>query len=360
MFNWLLDKRNDSVASTATVVNAPASDKRCFSEEEQVRQALKEMNLLFSGTPRVTPQGPAEEEFSSRFNLWAGNCRETFADPGFDLPTLPSSAVRVMSLLQNPDAASRDIARALQMDVVLTAKFLRMANSAIYGGTRRVDSVQAAINRLGMAVVKGVVLAISLNSTVIKEKRLGAKASELWDHSISAGLAAQELATRLRLNPATAFTLGLMHDIGKIPTLIMVNKLCAAQPAVRAELLETLVEENHGEVGAVLAEVWNMPPEVRLIAGCHHRVKTLEETLLYINHHRPEVKTEEARSLAKLLGCVVLADRSLAALGLAREPGDLTVGDSGFAADLGLSVKDTMDYLSRLPILIKDNNLKEL
>ena len=52
--------------------------------------------------------------------------------------------------------------------------------------------------------------------------------------------------------------------------------------------------------------------------------------------------------------------RSLAALGLAREPGDLTVGESGFAADLGLSVKETMDYLRALPTIIKDNDMKDL
>lgn len=361
MLSWLLDKRKTPASEPAATVVKPAPDvRRTSCDEEDVAQAVKEMNLLFSGTPHIAPNDPAEQEFAERFNLWALDCRSAFADPAFDLPTLPSSAVRVMSLMQNPECSPKEIARTLQLDVVLTAKFLRMANSPVYAGTRRVDSVQVAVDRLGMATVKGVVLAISLNSTVIKDKRLGAAANELWTHSIAAGMAAQDLAKRLNLNAPLAFTLGLMHDIGKIPTLIALNKLRATQPAVRPELLETLIEDNHTRVGAELAEIWQMPLEVRLIAGCHHRVRTLEETLLYIERHRPHIDPVEARELARLLGCVILADRSLAALGLAREPGDLTVGESGFAADLGLSVKETMDYLRALPTIIKDNDMKDL
>jgi len=359
MFNWFIDKQKTSIPATTTVAVAALSELP-ISEDEQIKQALADMNLLFSGTQRIAPQGSAEEEFASRFNAWAKDCRTTFAELSFDLPTLPSSAVRLMSLMQNPDISSKEIARTLQGDVVLTARFLRMANSPVYRGTRQVDSVIVAIDRIGIATLKGIVLALSLNSTVIKEKRLGAAASELWNHSISAGLAAQELAKRLHLNHASAFTLGLMHDIGKIPTLIMLNTLRAAHPSVRPALLETLVEDNHCEIGMALAEVWKMPGEVRLIAGCHHAVSTLEDTLIYINHMQPGTPLEEGRALAKLLGCVVLADRSLAALGLAREPGDLTVGDSGMAADLGLSVKETMDYLRTLPSIIKESNLKEL
>lgn len=359
MLSWLLDKRktSPSIPSANAIQNAPNSSR---SDEENVAQALKDMNLLFSGTAHIAPSEPAELQFAERFDRWAKDCRTAFSDPQFDLPTLPASAVRVMSLMQKPECSSKEIARALQMDPVMTAKFLRMANSPIYAGTRRVESVQVAIDRLGMATVKGVVLAISLNSTVIKDKRLGAAASDLWTHSISAGLAAQELAKRLNLHSPMAFTLGLMHDIGKIPTLIMLNTLRAAQPAVRPELFETLLEDHHAEVGAALADVWNMPVEVRLIAGCHHRVKTLEETLVYIDQHRPNMGSDDSLDLAKLLGCVVLADRSLGALGLAREPGDLTVGESSFAADLGLSVKETMDYLRALPTIIKDSNMKDL
>jgi len=332
--------------------SAPAGD--------EISQAVDQMNLLFQGTPTVRPEGREETEFAEEFATWIQNCRTLFADPSFDLPTLPASAIRVMSLMQNPDASTKEISRTLQLDIVMTAKFLKMANSAYYGGKTRVESVHVAVDRLGMDTVKGVVLAISLNSTVIKEKRLGDAAKDLWSHSISTGLAVQELTSRLKLNQTTAFTLGLMHDIGKIPTVILLNKLRAKRPGVRPELIETLLEDAHTQVGTILAEVWNMPYEVRLIAGGHHCVHNMAETEAYIMTNRPETPESEIKSLTKLLSCVILADRSLGALGMAREPGDLTIGGSSFATDLGLSVPETMDYLMKLPNVIKTSDLMEM
>jgi hypothetical protein len=62
-------------------------------------------------------------------------------------------------------------------------------------------------------------------------------------------------------------------------------------------------------------------------------------------------------AMARQLGCVIVADRSLAALRLAREPGDLTVGESSLATELGLSPRETLVYLAGLPKLIRENNL---
>lgn len=377
MLKWLLGgSKNDppppplsrpapTAQSSSATAGVPASVPAMNPETETPPESPPEippdeLSLVLLGKERVEPENPLEQNLSSAYRTMAQQCRQTFSAPGFDLPTLPSSAITIMNLIQNPNVAPKKITQALQFDPILTAKFLRIANSAFYRGTQEVKSVEVAIHRLGTVMVRSVVLAISLNSTIIKEKRLGDGARELWTHSINAGFAAQALAARLKLPQPTAFTLGMMHDIGKLPAWIMLNGLLNRRPGIRKEMMDTLVEDTHAEIGEVLVDVWGMPFEIKMVVGGHHLINTLEEAMQHVVRNKLDTSVAESESFAHLLGCVVLADRALAALGLAQEPGDLSISGSSLANDLGMTQKDTMDYLKQLPDLLKQNDMRDL
>ena len=307
----------------------------------------------------LQPDSFNEVKLAEEFREATKNCMTLFADPSFDLPMLPTSAVRVMNLIQDPNASPKKIGAALQTDTVLTAKFLRMANSPFYAGTRTVDSVHVAVDRLGMATTKNLVLSISLNGTIVREKRLGHSAMGLWAHANSAALASQLLAQRLSMPQQPAFMMGLMHDIGKLAAWVTLNNIMPKYPGVRPGVLEMLVEESHLTMGDALLTIWKMPLEVRVAAGSHHAIDSLNSAMQHILTICPEVNVSDCAAIASTAACVMLADRALGALGLSDEDMELDVNQLEVADEIGLSQALLMTYLSQLPKYIQDNTAQE-
>jgi len=358
MLNWFRSS-NKPATSQVAVQDKPRSAV-LEAEDAPASEQAKTPELRTHGMKRVSPVEQHEVLLAETYRELAKDCRKKFTEPGFDLPTLPGSAMRVLDLIQDPNISARKVAQTLQTDPVITAKFLRMANSPMYAGAKKVNTIEVALQRLGLATVRSVVLAISMNSTIIRENRLGANGRELWKHSIHTGMAAQALAARLRLNEASAFTLGLMHDIGKLPAWLLLSTIIKPRQEFRRDMLETLVEDAHAIVGEALIEAWAMPLELKLVVGGHHIATTLDEAKAFVKARNPDAGEADCEALGKLMGCVILGDKALAALGLAQEPGELVIADSGFATDLGLSQKDVMDYLGSLPALLDENNMTDI
>jgi len=308
----------------------------------------------------IQPSTEVELALAAEYRDTLEHCDKLFADPNFDIPMLADAAMRVINLVQDPNVMPRKIAMALQSDAVLTAKFLRLANSPFYAGTRKVDSVQIAVDRLGMMTVKNVVLTVSLSTTILTAKRLGSFATGIWQHAGDAALAAQALAARARLPQAQVYTLGLMHDIGKLPAWLILNKLATKYPGVRPAILENLVEEVHERVGRSLMSTWNMPSDVCVVVAGHHSISTLGDATQHIIQSWPDKPLSECTALAELLSCTVLADRALAVLGISGESGNLDISEAGLGGELGLSDSVLKEYLDQLPKFLEDNKFKEI
>ena len=103
-----------------------------------------------------------------------------------------------------------------------------------------------------------------------------------------------------------------------------------------------------------------MPFDIRTVVSWHHSVASLNALYGYVTLEQPDLPPSEAKTLAVLVCCVVLADRALGALGLAPEPGVFQVGGTTLATDLGLSVKQSLDYLAELPEMLKSNDFRNL
>jgi HD-like signal output (HDOD) protein len=355
-----------SVAVTASVPPSPRASVRAPARSSvkvgraSAKRLVKasDLNLITVGAPRVEAAGDAEKVIATKFCRIALDCRTTFTDGSFDLPNLPGSAAKLLNLMQEPKVSTNRLARAILTDPVLTAKFLRTANSPVYACDYRIKSVQVAIERLGMDMVNGVLLAIAVQGAILSAKRLGPAAGELWNHSFSSGLAAQSLAALLKLDQADAFVLGLMHDVGKLPALLLADDLIAKGLEVNSGFVQTLVEDAHPLMGQAMCEIWRMPDEICLVVGAHHVVNSGEEAVKCWREAPLKIMDGERLAMAKLLQVVILADRSLGALGLARESGDLTVLGSRLAQDVGLSPDTATYYLKRLPGFLKANDLR--
>lgn len=195
------------------------------------------------------------------------------------LPTLPAVFDGILRMMDDPNTSSRQLARALSRDQVLTARLLRTANSAFYGFPRKVATANLALVVLGLDATRDVVLATSVMETFRRARSDGRfDMARFWDHSLATAVAARELARRLRWEaPGEAFTAGLLHDIGQVvlheqhPDLFQEalrrSQAEGAEPALVE--LET-IGATHSQVGGWLCRRWNLPDSLCDAVECHH------------------------------------------------------------------------------------------
>jgi len=135
-----------------------------------------------------------------------------------DLPTLPEVTTEVIKLTDDPNATAQDINRVVGKDQGLTAKVLKLANSAYYGFPRRISTVTDATVMLGFQTLRSIVMAASVSDMLSREmKGYSLGSGELWRHSQATAMGARLLARQCKYPAAdVAYTAGLLHDIGKV------------------------------------------------------------------------------------------------------------------------------------------------
>jgi putative nucleotidyltransferase with HDIG domain len=197
-----------------------------------------------------------------------------------DLPPLPATAMKAMEMTRDPKVTARDLQSVISQDQALSARILRIVNSAAYGFRREVSTVSHAVALLGMETVRSIIIAASIQLfSETGMKRVGGLGTKLMaDHSWGAAIAARLLAQRVQYgNREEAFLCGLMHDIGK-PVLLQgipVEYLPIVNDVYRGE---TTFHESemltfgfcHAQVGAHLAAKWSFPRQLLEAIGYHH------------------------------------------------------------------------------------------
>jgi HD-like signal output (HDOD) protein len=188
-----------------------------------------------------------------------------------DLPTLPHIALEVSRLATSTTSGMSDIVRIIHNDPALTAKMLKIANSAFYGMPKRIESLNMAMVVLGMKEINSLVTSICVfKAFPVIPGRPTFDRIKFWEYSAGCGEIAKVIAHKLsiRLN-GVEFTAGLLHDIG----IIVLDQyfhddfMAALEisnnenlPLVQAE--ERLMGVNHTHLGAWLASIWNLPPNI--------------------------------------------------------------------------------------------------
>lgn len=203
-----------------------------------------------------------------------------------ELPEVPQTAMRAIQLLNDPDTDVGKLAEVISSDQALTAKVLRLCNSAFYGLSRKVTTISEAVMIVGFSSVKSLVLMITTQSTLNKGL-LGYKlnAGEFWEHSIASAEISRSLALNLKHHePEECFIAGLIHDIGKIvlnqyalPEVYKATNLHLNTKIPLYEAENKILGFNHAEIGAALAERWNFPPLLVESIKRHHSFEALLE-----------------------------------------------------------------------------------
>jgi putative nucleotidyltransferase with HDIG domain len=195
-----------------------------------------------------------------------------------DLPSMPASGIRMLNLLENPEASVDAIEDILRHDPGLTANVLKLANSAYFGIPTRVGSPRQAVILLGLRRLVQLVIA-SCVSAIMGRPVPGydLTAGDLWRHSIAVAIAAEALVKKKRGGGVEdVFTAALLHDAGKIVLGRFVQEELPDIQRIRACGMPLVLAENmvlgtdHAQIGAKILEAWAFPPDVVRAVRWHH------------------------------------------------------------------------------------------
>jgi putative nucleotidyltransferase with HDIG domain len=192
-----------------------------------------------------------------------------------DLPTIPTVAKKVVKALGNPNTNLNDLNKLISTDQALSARILKIANSAMYYCQREINSLNMAMSRIGLASLKSIVIAVSTKDIY---KTFGEAEKLLWEHSVGVSIASQTIAQKIGgFKNDEIFLGGLMHDIGKT---LLNNKDPQKYSQVFQEVHEggkSFIEAEHevygfthAEVGALLINKWNLPEILAEVIRIHH------------------------------------------------------------------------------------------
>jgi putative nucleotidyltransferase with HDIG domain len=199
-----------------------------------------------------------------------------------DLPPVSVAGLKLAGLLNQPEIGNDDVVRVVKADTVLTAKLLRVCNSPAIAPEEPISSIDHAVLMLGHRQIFEMVTALAFRGLLsIPVTAYALEAEGLWRHSLLAATAAEMVVAEgasLTMDRATAYTLGLLHDIGKLvtnqfldrPSMIAIrHELAQGMPLVQAE--REVLGTDHAEVGAGLLYLWRLPAEFVDAAALHHR-----------------------------------------------------------------------------------------
>lgn len=184
-----------------------------------------------------------------------------------DLPTLPGVMARILDATSDSDASADQLASLIESDHVISARVLRLANSAFFSLRRSVDSVKRAIVVVGFDAVQNLALATSVFDGLAAKRPGPLDPRAFWMHSLATGTAAKLAMERvLPAAAASCFTAGLLHDIGKYVMAVQLGDSYRAvierSRAEGTQLRDTELEmlgANHTTVGRWVARKWNFP-----------------------------------------------------------------------------------------------------
>lgn len=175
----------------------------------------------------------------------------------FNLPSLPEMALHVNKALEDDSINMNQLSSTLQSDPAITARVIQVSNSALFRSGQPIESLHAAITRIGLEAVRSIVISVVIRDLFHPETALIKKTMKrFYEHSIRIGVICYVLSKRCKgFDPDRAFLAGLLHDIGVIPLLVIADK--HSELSHKAGKLDEILSDLKGTVGSILLRQWD-------------------------------------------------------------------------------------------------------
>jgi len=199
------------------------------------------------------------------------------------LPSLPVVVQKIFASINDPKVGAKQLAEIIAADQTLTTKVLKLVNSSFFGLRGKVQNIHNAVTMLGFSTLRQLCLGVSIcNSFKNIDTSIGFTGESFWAHSISTAILANKLAKESSdIDPDICYTVGLIHDIGKILLLeyhkepyIEALKMAKNDGIPLCEAEMSILEVNHAQVANWLFRKWKLPHDTRRPAKNHHSIDT--------------------------------------------------------------------------------------
>lgn len=223
-----------------------------------------------------------EAETSKRAKM--NNPKELVAGV-INLISLPEICIRVNTALEDPSHTHKQLGDIITHDPALTARILRIVNSAYYNFPNKIELVSRAISIIGEDDLRGLVLATSALEVFKNIPNQLLNMELFWQHSVFTGIVARLLSKQCNiLHGERLFIAGLLHDIGKLILYYKEPKISQDVLLEASESTGQIVDAEqkilgftHADVGAALIEAWQLPDSLHTIIAHHHSPANAED-----------------------------------------------------------------------------------
>ena len=203
------------------------------------------------------------------------------------IPPFPKVATQVMKMLEDPKVQPKEMAEVIQYDSAITANILKTCNAPYFALPRKVSSLDEALVLIGQDTLREIITASS--SARFYKGKAGEgyqlEQGDLWKHSVATAILAKSISRHFNgVPPGTAFTTGLLHDIGKrfISSFvasdfqkIMDRTYIDGLSFMEAE--HEILGMDHAELGSLILRKWDFPEDMILAVKLHHDPQALSK-----------------------------------------------------------------------------------
>lgn len=189
------------------------------------------------------------------------DCYKYMQSDKLALPTIPDVSFKIRRAINDKRANSSKIAKVVQIDPSITARLIKISNSPLYRGRRKIESCPEALTRLGLKVSQNIITAFAMKGVfTAKSPVIRRRMQELWTHSSYVAAISAVFAHKTPgFDPDRAMLAGLIHDIGVVPILAYADKNADILDNLQ-DLAET-IKELKNEIGVQIIRRWDFPDD---------------------------------------------------------------------------------------------------
>ncbi|NNL84572.1 MAG: HDOD domain-containing protein [Myxococcales bacterium] len=193
--------------------------------------------------------------------------------PDYQPPTLPSVATDLMRLSQQSDVEIDDVVALLEQDSMIAGRILKLVQSPIYSGASPLSSLRDALMRLGLNTLRDIVMEIAMNLKVFRSDDYADTMELLRLHSSATAQLSKLVSKHTSVEGDFAFLAGLLHDVGIAGTLLALSDRKGSRKAPPDLIaIWPAVDRVHEHAAGLMAERWELPPELATAVTNHHQV----------------------------------------------------------------------------------------
>lgn len=220
-----------------------------------------------------------------------------------DIPATPELITKLNNAIRSDSASLATISKIITTHQPLVSQILRVVNSSFFNPGSEITSIQRAITLMGLSSVKSIAVAHTLSTF---SKANAKKIKPVLHHCLFTAFLANQLASKIGIDPDEAFVCGILHDIGKTILIDYLAKISDLPQSLYADI----IVKNHCRTGYLLAVEWQLP-------------EIVQETLLY--HHAPDLAVTYPHHVLLTFFADRIANRTLSEEDLQRLNADLGI-----------------------------------